>query len=90
MVTNSVSDAELAVDKNFCELRDIEMCERGIDEISFVDENGFPDEHKETWMESAEFAYYYCTNCQTDWRATAVQDQEQCWKLAKEHLHEEN
>lgn len=84
---NNVSDAELSVDPNLCQLSDIEICERGVDEVSFVDEDGNPTDHKETWMGEAEFAYYYCNECGEDWRGTAMQDQAQCWKLAKEHLN---
>lgn len=85
---NSVPHAELEVDKNFCTLRDIEICEKGADEVSFVDENGQPDEHKETWLGELEFAYYYCCECGEDWTKTAVQDQAKCWELAKAHLKE--
>ncbi len=86
MVANSVSDAKQQVDTN-CQLSDLEMCEKGADEISEVDENGMPTHHKETYLGELEFAYYYCCECGEDWAKTAVQDQKQCWKLAKAHLN---
>lgn len=66
----------------------VEIAERGVQEISYVDEDGLPTEHKETYLGEAEFAYYYCTQCGNDWSATAVQSQEQAWKLVKEHFAE--
>lgn len=64
----------------------VEICERNVHEISYVDEDGQPTGHKETYLGEAEFAYYYCTQCGEDWSATAVQNQEQAWKLVKEHF----
>ncbi len=69
-----------------CSIEDIEICEKEISEISTVDDDGQPLDHKETDMTGAVFAYYYCDGCQTDWSFTATQTQDRAWELAKEHL----
>jgi hypothetical protein len=84
---NSVSDVNSAWTPS-CSIDDVEICERGIDEISYVDKDGLPTDHKETYMGEAETAYYYCDDCGEDWVVNAVQSQEQAWKLVKEHLSE--
>lgn len=88
-MVNSVAGAKLsAVPENSCTLEDIEACFNGVQEIYTVGENGQMVETKETYLGESYFAYYYCTSCGEDWRETAMQDQDKCWKLAKEHLNE--
>lgn len=69
-----------------CTLEDIEICERGIDEISTVDPDGKPFEHKETYMGEARFAYYWCENCTESWSNQDFKTQEEAWEKVKAHL----
>lgn len=64
------------------------MCEKGIQEISFVDESGFRTELKETYLGEAYLAYYYCNGCGTDWVINLMQKQDRAWQLVKEHIDE--
>lgn len=86
---NDIAGAKLSEDpKNSCTIQDLELTENNIQEISYVDSNGQPTDHKETYMAEAEFGYYYCNGCGKDWSHTALQTQEKAWKLTKEHLNE--
>lgn len=69
-----------------CKLEDLEVCYKGIHEIYEVDQNGDATHSKEVYGDESYFGYYYCTGCGEDWASTSYQDQQQAWKLAKEHL----
>lgn len=86
MAKNSVGDAKQEVATN-CQLEDVEICYVGVQEAYTVDEDGTWGDHKETYTMEAEPSYYYCENCQEDWRITTAQDREQAFKLVKEHLN---
>lgn len=81
---NSVPDAELSVVPNSCTIDDIQSW-RDFTTMYSVDENG--QEMEVVDDTSGDFKCYYCTGCGQDWAETAVQDQDQAWKLAKEHLN---
>ncbi len=85
---NSVLTAKQAADKNFCELSDVEVVFKGVEDVYTVDENGEAGYLKETYGDESAPAYYYCHGCERDWAVTAVQSIEQCWVLVKEHLDE--
>ena len=85
---NGVANVKLGSSKDLCRIQDLEICERGIDEISTVDENGAPEFHKETYMGEARFAYYYCDNCTESWSNQDFKTQQEAWEKAKEHLNE--
>ena len=89
MVTNSVSDAKQGVVTN-CQLGDLEICYRNVQEAYTVDEDGTWGEHKETYLMEAEPAYYFCESCGTDWSVTFTQSIKDVWRLAKAHLSKEN
>lgn len=72
---------------NNCQLRDLEVCYKGAQQIFGVTENGDATFEKEVYGDETELAYYYCTNCGTDWSVTSAQSPDEAWKLAKEHLN---
>lgn len=73
-----------------CSINDIEVVEKGVHSVWSVDDEGDAQVHKEDYSMEAYYAYYYCDNCGDDWVINSVQTKEQAWKLAKEHLNEEN
>ena len=83
-MTNSVETAKLTGDQ-FCTLADMQSF-RDFTTMYGVDDDGNEMEVQDDT--SGDFRCYYCTNCGKDWSETAVQSQEQAWKLAKEHLRE--
>lgn len=93
MVANSVSDAELAVDKNPCTLEDIELTEKGVHSVWRPDENGDADYHLEDYSMEAYYAYYNCTNCgetfdmERDDFGRIWHDKDEEWAKVKEHIN---
>ena len=83
---NSVATAELGMDPKSCKLSDIEHCEKGVQEISHVDEDGEPSIHKETDFSESFSAYYACDNCGDVWDIYEGY-QEEAWAKVKEHLN---
>lgn len=86
---NDGRNAKLLTDQISCDLDDVEICERGVDEISTVDPEGMPERHKETYMGEARFAYYYCNSCTQSWSNQDFDTQEKAWVAVKEHLNGE-
>ena len=72
-----------------CSTNDIEICERGIDKISSVDEFNLGEPHImiELYEDEARFAYYYCRVCQVSWSNQDYKTQELAWEKVKEHLN---
>lgn len=89
-MANDIAGAKLKVATNSCSILDIEICERDIDEISTVDEYGYPDRHKETYMGESRFAYYYCDECTESWSNQEYKTQAEAWDKVKEHLNGAN
>lgn len=83
---NSVLIAKQQEDKNSCTLADIELCEKGIQSIWTVDDNGDADYLQTTYSNEAYYAYYYCQSCEGDWAMTPL-NREETWAKVKEHLN---
>lgn len=84
---NDVSNAKLVIDPP-CELRDIELCEKGVHTIFDVDDEGNPNHAKESWFGESHFAYYYCDNCNETWDVEDPDNLNKTWVKVKEHLSE--
>lgn len=69
-----------------CTISDVEMVYKGAQQIFSVTDEGEAGYEKSVYGDEAELAYYYCNGCTTDWSVTAVQSQDEAWKLVKEHL----
>lgn len=69
-----------------CDISQVELIEKDIETISYVDEDGNAADLKKTEYGGATPAYYWCNGCQRDWVVNSVQSQKQAWKLVKEHL----
>lgn len=90
MVKNDVGDAKQEMATNLCMLEDMEICERGVDRIWRPDEDGEPAYQLEDYSMEAEYVYYYCNECQQDWRITDKLSRDDAWELVKAHLSKEN
>ena len=83
---NSVATVKQSVDG--CSLSDLEVCERGIDIISTVDDKGQPDIETEVYGDESYICYYYCNNCTESWASSSYgDDHEQAWRDAKGHIN---
>jgi hypothetical protein len=69
-----------------CELSDLEIVYKDVQEVLTVTENGEPGDLKETISDFAEFDYYRCNGCGLGWKPVTLSGQEGAWEEAKDHL----
>lgn len=70
-----------------CSLEDVEICEKGTAEISYVDSEGFQNGLKETDYNDSHTAYYYCNGCGECFDVD--NNQPEVWEKVKQHLEGE-
>lgn len=88
-MANDIAGAKLKVATNSCTLADVELCEKGIQQVWRVSDDGEADYLMESYFDEATFSYYYCTSCETDWAINSSQDIKKAWLLVKEHFNGE-